>query len=64
MNEKLCHSTQFFLWLTGDYLGTEGLLSRAMVTRPCRIDCFERNYDKAFTGHRLFGADIMDRIHK
>ena len=28
------------------------------------IDRFERKYDKAFARDPLFGADLMDRIHK
>ena len=28
------------------------------------IDRFERQYDKAFARDPLFGADLMDRIHK
>ena len=28
------------------------------------IDRFRRQYDKAFARDRLFGADLMDQIHK
>ena len=35
-----------------------------MVTRPCHIDCFERQYDKAIAGDRIFGAYIVDRRQK
>ena len=28
------------------------------------IDRFERKYDKAFAKDPLFGADLIDRIHK
>ena len=35
-----------------------------MATWPRHIERFKRQYDKAFTRHRLFGTDIMDRIHK
>ena len=31
---------------------------------PHHIDCFERQYDKAFTRDPLFGSDLMDIIHK
>ena len=31
---------------------------------PRHIDRFERQYDKAFSRDPLFGADLMDRIHK
>ena len=62
--QELRHITRNSVRLTRDYLGTEGPLSRAMVTWPRHIDLFERKYDKAFTGNRLFGADIVDRIYK
>ena len=42
----------------------EGPLSRAMATWICCIDRFESQYYKVFTGHSLFGADIVDQIHK
>ena len=35
-----------------------------MALWPCHIDHFERQYDKAFARDPLFGADLMDRIHK
>ena len=35
-----------------------------MATWPRHINRFERQYDKDFVGHRLFGSDIVDRIHK
>ena len=35
-----------------------------MMTWNCHIDLFERQYDKAFAGDRLFGAEIMDKIHR
>ena len=38
-------------------------LYQAMVKWPCHIDYFERQYDKAFLGHHLFGEDIIDKIH-
>ena len=46
--QELRHNTRNFVWLTGDYLGTEGPISRAMEKWPCRIDRFERQYDKSF----------------
>ena len=36
--QEFQHSTQNFVQMTGDYLGAEGPLSRAMVTLPCHID--------------------------
>ena len=35
-----------------------------MMTWNCHIDLFEQHYDKAFAGERLFGAEIMDKIHR
>ena len=35
-----------------------------MVAWMLHIDRFERQYDKAFVRYPLFGADLMDRIHK
>ena len=62
--QELNHSACNFMRLNGDYLRTEGPLSRAMAKWPCHIDRFESQYEKSFTGHRLFGADIVDRIRK
>ena len=31
---------------------------------PPHVDRFEKQYDKAFVRYPLFGADLMDRIHK
>ena len=63
-NQELCHSTRNFVQITKDYLGAEGPLSRAMATWPLHIDRLGRQYDKSFAGHRIFGADIVDWIHK
>ena len=35
-----------------------------MASWPRHIDRFERQYDKAFAMDPLFGADLLDRIHK
>ena len=35
-----------------------------MGTWPRHIDRLERQYDKAFARDPLFGADLMDNIHK
>ena len=61
--QELRHSTRNVVRLTGEYLGTEGTFYRAIVTWPHNINCFESQYDKAFAGHDLFRADIVDRIH-
>ena len=31
---------------------------------PCHTDRFEQQYDKAFARDPIFGAELMDRIHK
>ena len=61
---EIRHITRNFVRLTGDYLGMEITLSIAMASWPCHIDRFERKYDKIFSGHRLFGEEIVVRIHK
>ena len=35
-----------------------------MGSWPRHIDHLEQQYDKAFARDSLFGADLMDRIHK
>ena len=50
--------------LAGYYLGEESPICLSMGSWPRHIDRFERQYDKAFTRDPLFGADLMDRIHK
>ena len=35
-----------------------------MASWPRHIERFERQYDKDFSRDPLFGADLMDRIHK
>ena len=62
--QELRHSPQNFVRLAGDYLGDDGTLSRAMATCPHHIDLFDWQYEKAFVGNPLFGADLVDRIHK
>ena len=50
--------------LVGGYLGEESPIYFSMETWPRHIDRFERQYDKAIAKYPLFGADLMDRIHK
>ena len=50
--------------LAGDYLGEEILICLLMGSWPHHIDRFERKYDKAFSRDYLFGADLIDQIHK
>ena len=50
--------------LSGDYLGEESPICLSMGTWPRHIDRFERKYDNAFTTDPLFGADLIDHIHK
>ena len=62
--QKILHSTRNFVRLVGDYLGIDRPLIQAMVTWPCHIDGFDKHSDKAFSGKRLFGENIVNRIHK
>ena len=50
--------------LAGDYWGEGSPVSIMMASWPRHIDRLERQYDKAFSRDPLFGADLMDRIHK
>ena len=62
--EELRHSTRNFVRIAGDYLGEGSPVCIMMASWPRHIDRFERQYDKAFSRDPLFGADLMDRIHK
>ena len=62
--QDLRHSTRNFLKLAGDYLGKGSPVCVLMASWPRHIDRFERQYDKAFDRDPLFGADLMDHIHK
>ena len=56
--------TRNFVKLAGDYLGEESPICLLMGSWTRHIDRFERQYGKAFARDSLFGADLMDRIHK
>ena len=60
----MCHSARNFVKFTGDNLGEESPICLSMGLWPRHIDCFERQYDKAFSRDPLFGVDLMDRIYK
>ena len=62
--QELRHSTRNFVRLAGDYLGEGSPVCIMMASWSHHIDRFERQYDKAFPRDPLFGADLMDRIHK
>ena len=62
--QELQHSKGNFMQMTGHYLGMEVTLSRVIATWSCHIDRFERQYDKASARQRIFGADIVEIIHK
>ena len=53
-----------FMKLVGDYLRSESPICLWMEAWPHHIDQFERQYNKAFAKDPLFGADLMDCIHK
>ena len=62
--QELCHSTRKFVKLEGGYLGEEIPICLSMGMWPRHIDRFKRQYDKALVKDPLFGADLMDKIHK
>ena len=62
--QELCHSTRNFVKLAEDYLAEEIPICLSMGSWPHHIDRFERQYYKAFARDPIFGADLMDRIHK
>ena len=45
-------------------MGEKRLICLSMGSWPHYIDRFDRQYDKAFARDPIFGADLMDRIHK
>ena len=53
-----------FVKLAGDYLGEESPIFLSVGTWMRHIYQFKWQYDKAFARNPLFGADLMDRIHK
>ena len=55
---------QNFVKLAGDYLGEVSPVCLSMASWPRHIERIERKYDKDFAREPLFGADLMDRIHK
>ena len=57
-------STRNSVKLAVDYLGEGSPVCLSMASCPCHIDRFEQQYEKAFISDPLFGADLMDRIHK
>ena len=63
-SQELQHSTKNFVKIAGDCLVEETLLCRSMVTWPRHIEPFEQQYENAFTKDPLFGADLVDTIHK
>ena len=62
--QELRHWTRNFVKLAGDYLGEGSPVCISMASWPRHIDRFKWQYDKAFARDPLFGADLMDRIHK
>ena len=62
--QELRHSTRNFVRLAGDYLGEGSPVCVMMASWLRHIDRFELQYDKAFARDPLFGADLMDQIHK
>ena len=62
--QYLRHLTRNFVKLAGDYLGEESPIYLSMASWPRHIGRFEWKYNKAIARDPLFGAYLMDRIHK
>ena len=62
--QELRRSTRNLMKLAGNYLGEEIPICLSAGTWPHHDDRFERQYDKAFVRYPLFGAYLMDCIHK
>ena len=62
--QELHQSTRNLVKLAGEYLGEESQTFLSMRSLPHHIDRFEQQYNKVFARDPLFGADLMDRIHK
>ena len=62
--QELRHSTRNLVKLAGDYLGEESPICLLMGMWPHHVDRSERKYGKASARDTLFGADLMDHIHK
>ena len=63
-NQELCHSSHNFGWVEGDYLGLDAPLGRSTDKSPFHIGQYERQYNKTFPYHMLFGEDIIYWDHK
>ena len=50
--------------LVEDYLGDEIPIFLLIGAWPHHIDCFKKQYKKAFARYPLFGEDLMDLINK
>ena len=62
--QELLYLMRNFVKLAGDYLGEGSPVCVSMAWWSRHIDRFEPQYDKAFARDPLFGADLMDHIHK
>ena len=62
--QEMHHVTRNFVKLAGDYLGEGVPVCLSMASWPRHIDRLERQYEKAFARDPIFGADLMDIIHK
>ena len=62
--QDLRHSTRNFVKIAGDYLGEVSPICLSMASWPRHFYRLERQYDNSFASDPLFGADMMDIIHK
>ena len=62
--QELRHSTNNFVKIARDYLGEDILMCHSMATWLCHIDRFKWKYNKSSAKDPIFGADIINRVHK
>ena len=62
--QELRHSTRNFVRLAGDNRGEGSPVCIMMASWRRHIDRFKWKYNKDFSRDPLFGANLMDRIHK
>ena len=63
-NQEMRHLTRNFVKLAGNYRVEGSPVCVLIAPWPRHIGRLKRQYDKDFARDPLFGADLMDRIHK
>ena len=62
--QELWNITRNILQVSGYYLSDDGPLIWAIATWPRNIDLFGWQYDRVFSWNCIFGANLVDSIHK